>query len=285
MRQSRRVAYALGCLLLLAQCGAAQAQRADDSALELIDPKVLRVCADPHSLPFSNDKGEGFENKIAELFAAKLGKTLAYTWYPQSVGFVRNTLAAHRCDVIVGYPQGDELVQNTNAYYRTSYALVFRPGAGLDDLVSFADPRLQDKRIGVVAGTPPATLIAMHGLMLRAKPYPLVIDTRVEAPAESMVKDVASGAIDAGTLWGPLAGFYARQSSPPLRVVPLVQERMGDRLVYRITMGVRASDQNWKRTLNRMIQENQPVLNAILRDYGVPLLDEKDQPLAEPMTK
>ena len=110
----------------------AQALERPHSSLELVDPKVLRVCADPHNMPFSTDKGEGFENKLAELFADKLGKGLAYTWYPQATGFVRNTLAAHKCDVIMGVPQGDDLVQVTNPYYRTAYALVFKPGNDLD---------------------------------------------------------------------------------------------------------------------------------------------------------
>jgi quinoprotein dehydrogenase-associated probable ABC transporter substrate-binding protein len=251
-----------------------------DLSTELIDPQVLRVCADPHNLPFSNDKGEGFENKLAELIAAKLGKTLAYTWYPQSVGFVRNTLAAHRCDVIMGYPQGDDLVQNTNPYYRTAYALVFKAGGGLDGVESLDDARLKEKRIGIVAGTPPATNVAVNGLMLKAKPYPLVIDTRVDSSGEAMMKDLASGDIDAGVLWGPMAGYYARRLDPAARVVPLVKESSGPRLAYRITMGVRAADQNWKRTLNLLIQENQPAINALLAGFGVPLLDERDQPLA-----
>ena len=103
--------------------------RTSNPSIELIDPKALRVCADPHNLPFSNEKGEGFENKIAEILAKKLGKRLAYTWYPRRTGFVRNTLNAHRCDVIMGMPQGDDLVQSTNPYYRTTYALVFKPGS------------------------------------------------------------------------------------------------------------------------------------------------------------
>ena len=106
-----------------------------DAEFELVDPKVLRVCADPNNLPFSNEKGEGFENVIVELLAAKLDKRLSYVWYPQAIGFVpRNTLGAHRCDVIPGFPQGDELVQSTNPYYRTAYALVVRPGAGLSTI-------------------------------------------------------------------------------------------------------------------------------------------------------
>jgi quinoprotein dehydrogenase-associated probable ABC transporter substrate-binding protein len=259
----------------------AAAQRVDDLSTELIDPKVLRVCADPHNLPFSNEQGEGFENKIAELLAAKLGKTLAYTWYPQTTGFIRNTLGAHRCDVVIGFPQGDELVQNTNPYYRTAYALVFKPGSGLEGVTTLEDPKLKDKRIGVVAGTPPATNIAVNGLMGKVKPYHLVVDTRVESSAEAMTKDIASGEIDVGVLWGPLAGYYAKQSNPPLAVAPLIKEKAGPRLIYRVTMGVRAADQSWKRMLNGLIQENQTALSKLLISFGVPLLDEQDQPVTD----
>jgi quinoprotein dehydrogenase-associated probable ABC transporter substrate-binding protein len=250
-----------------------------DLQLELVDPKVLRVCADPNNLPFSNEKGEGFENKVSELLAAKLDKKLAYVWYPQATGFVRNTLGAHRCDLIPGFPQGDELVQSTNPYYRTAYALVIKPGTGLDDLDRLGDPRLVGKRIGIVAGTPPATYLAVNGLMRSAKPYPLVVDTRVDSSAQAMMRDLAGGEIDVGILWGPMAGYYARQANPPLRVVPLLKESGGPQLAFRIAMGVRATDQNWKRQLNRLIAENQPDLNRLLLSFGVPLLDERDRPI------
>jgi quinoprotein dehydrogenase-associated probable ABC transporter substrate-binding protein len=248
-----------------------------NAELELVDPKVLRVCADPNNLPFSNDKGEGFENRIAELLAEKLHKTLAYAWYPQATGFVRNTLGAHRCDLIPGFPQGDELVQSTNPYYRTAYALVIKPNSGLDDLDTLSDPRLKDKRVGIVAGTPPATYLAADGLMSKAKPYPLVVDTRVDSSATAMLRDLASGEIDVGVLWGPLAGYYAKQAVPPMRVRPLLKESGGPPLVFRIGMGVRPSDQNWKRLLNRLIAENRAELNRLLIGFGVPLLDENDQ--------
>src|SRR5215831_207596 len=150
----------------------AQGRGAAEEGLELVDPNVLRVCADPNNLPFSNDKGEGFENKLAELFAAKLGKKLAYTFFPQATGFVRMTLGSHRCDVIMGYPQGDEMVQNTNPYYQTAYAFVSKIGSPLEAVDTLADARLKDKRIGIVAGTPPATYFVADGLMEKAKPYP-----------------------------------------------------------------------------------------------------------------
>ena len=252
-----------------------------DAEFELVDPKVLRVCADPNNLPFSNEKGEGFENRIVELLAAKLDKALAYVWYPQATGFVRNTLGAHRCDVIPGFPQGDELVQSTNPYYRTAYALVMRPGAGLDDIDTLTDPRLRDRRIGIVAGTPPATYLAVNGLLPNAKSYPLVVDTRVDSSARAMMQDLASGEIDLGILWGPMAGYHARQANPPLRVKLLLKETGGPPLAFRIAMGVRATDQNWKRQLNRLIAENRADINRLLLGFGVPLLDDKDRPITD----
>ena len=255
----------------------AQINESGDLSIELIDPKVLRVCADPRNMPFSDEKGEGFENKLAELVAQKLGKSLAYAWYPQAPGFVRNTLGAYKCDVIMGYPQGNDVVQSTNPYYRTAYALVLRHGSGLDGIDTLGDPRLKGKRIGIVAGTPPATLLAANGLMTGAKPYPLVIDTRFDSSAAAMTQDLAAGEIDAGVLWGPMAGYYAMKANLPMTVVPLVKERGGPRLAYYITMGVRGADQDWKRQLNRLIAENQPTINRLLASFGVPLLDDKDR--------
>jgi quinoprotein dehydrogenase-associated probable ABC transporter substrate-binding protein len=273
-------------LLLGRDVAHAQIKEGGDLSIELVDPKVLRVCADPHNLPFSNDKGEGFENKLAELFAEKLQKKLDYTYFPQATGFVRMTLGAHRCDAIMGFPQGDDLVQGTNPYYRTAYALVVKQGSGLEEVATLEDERLKGKHIGIVAGTPPATNMAVNGLMANAKPYPLMVDTRLDSSAEAMIADLASGKIDAGILWGPMAGFHAKKANPPLRVTPLVKEKAGPRLAFRIGMGVRAADQNWKRLLNRLIQENQPAINRILLDYGVPLLDENDRPIgAETATK
>lgn len=266
--------HAAVCALALLAAPHAQAQAPGlGASVELVDPKVFRVCADPHNLPFSDEAGAGFENKIAALLAAKLGEPVSYVYYPQVIGFVRNTLNALRCDVVLGVAVGDDLVQTTNPYYRTTYALVFKPANGLDGVVSLDDPRLQGKHIGVVAGTPPATVMAHDGLMALAKPYPLTVDTRVLAPARTMADDVAAGRIDAGVLWGPMAGYYAQREEPHLTVVPLLKEN--ERMDFRIAMGVRRTDQDWKRKLNGLIAESRPEIDRILSEYGVPLLDEQ----------
>jgi quinoprotein dehydrogenase-associated probable ABC transporter substrate-binding protein len=275
--------FAIAFLATSARSVSAQDAEEPSSSIELVDPHVFRVCADPRDLPFSNQAGEGFENKIAELFAKKLGKSLAYAWYPGATGFVRNTLNAHKCDVIMGFPQGNDFAQVTNPYYRTAYALVSKPGGALEKVDSLDDPLLKGKRIGVVAGTPPSSYMAKKGLFASAKSYPLVIDTRTDSSSQEMIKDIEAGEIDAGVLWGPIAGYYAKKAK--LSVVPLVKEKGGPRLAYRIGMGVRPSDQEFKRLLNRMIAENQRAIDAILLDYGVPLLDENDRPIASASLK
>ncbi len=253
------------------------------AAGELVDPDILRVCADPSNMPFSDQSGEGFEDKLARIVAEGTGrKSVAYTWFPSINGFVRNTLGANRCDIIMGYAQGDELVQNTNAYYRSSYVLVYRKGGDLSGVDTLADPKLKDKRIGVVEGTPPTANMAKAKLMGRAKVYPLMIDTRaMPSMAELAMRDMQSGAIDAAVLWGPMAGYYAARSDVEMTLVPLIHEKGGQRMIYRITMGVRPSDQSWKRTLNTFIKENQPKIDRLLLDYGVPLLDERDQRITQ----
>jgi quinoprotein dehydrogenase-associated probable ABC transporter substrate-binding protein len=279
----RVLAYAVACCTVTAivapVASLGQGGGSIGEALELVDSNVLRVCADPNNLPFSNEKGEGFENKLAEFYAAKLGKRIAYTFFPQATGFVRMTLGSHRCDIIMGYPQGSELVQNTNPYYRTAYAFVSKAGSPLNGVDTLSDERLKDKRIGVVAGTPPATYFVADGLMTKAKPYPLMVDTRFDSSAVAMMNDVASGEIDAGVLWGPMAGYYASRANPPMHLALLLKDTGGPHLVYNISMGVRASDQNWKRQLNQLISENQPAINKLLLEFGVPILDEHDQPI------
>lgn len=256
--------------------------RGDDNkgSIELVDPHVLRVCADPNNLPFSNEKGAGFENKIAEFLAKKLGKELAYAFYPGATGFVRNTLNAHLCDVILGIPQGNDLVQPTNPYYRTTYALVTRAGGDLDGIAALDDPRLKAKphKIGLVANTPPGNILARQGLMGSVKPYPLMVDTRFDSSSAAMIRDLENGEIDLAVLWGPIAGYYAKNAKTRLIATPL-PETPGTRMAFRIAFGVRHSDQNWKRDLNQFIAQNKPELEKILLDYGVPLLDEDGKPI------
>ncbi len=277
-----RTALAAAAVLLLLPCVGARAQAPGlGASVELVDPHVFRVCADPRSLPFSDQAGEGFENKLAELFAKQLGKSISYTYFPLGIGFVRNTLNAFKCDVVMGWAQGDDLVQTTNPYYHTAYALIFKPGNGLDGVTSLEDPRLRDKRVGVVAGTPPATLMVRDGLMARAVPYELHIDTRYDSAPIAMFADLLSGKIDAGVLWGPMAGYYAKHAAAPVTVVPLLGEPPNAMMDFQIAMGVRHSDQAWKRTLNKLIAQNQPEIDRILTEYGVPLLDEQGK-LASP---
>jgi quinoprotein dehydrogenase-associated probable ABC transporter substrate-binding protein len=278
---TKLIAFAILALIGLALPGGAGAQDAQtEGSIELIDPHVFRACADPHDLPFSNEAGEGFENKIAELLAHKLGKSVAYVFYPDATGFIRNTLNAHRCDVVLGIAQGDDMVQPTSPYYRTSYVAAYRADGPLKGLESLSDPRLKTAKIGVIAGTPPVTFLATNGLLPQIKSYALVVDTRFDSPTHDMMNDLDSGAIDVALLWGPIAGYYATKAKAPTTVVPLLKEQDGPPMVYRIVMGVRHSDQNWKRTLNKLISESQSEIQAILHSYGVPLLDENDQPIS-----
>lgn len=249
--------------------GPAEAQLTD-----LVSQSAFRVCADPANLPMSSESGEGFENEIAEHFAEVLDRELQYTWFPMALGFLRNTLLNYRCDVIIGYAQGDEMVLNTNHYYTSAYVIVTRSDSDIADVDTIADPRLTDKRIGVVAGTPPASHAARHGLMKKAKGYDLMVDRRVESPNEDMIADLLEGEIDAALMWGPIAGPLVKAEGDALTMTPLLKEQGSPRLFYRITMGVRQGEDNWKRELNSLIRQEQEEIDAILTRYGVPLVDD-----------
>lgn len=257
--------------LLLAWLGSAAGQTTSG---EIIARSELRVCADPNNLPFSDDKGEGFENKIAELLGRELSLPVKYFWFPQIIGFARNGLLARRCDLVMGTVAGDEIMQTTTPYYFTSYMIVFRT----DKRLSFADlddPALKELHIGVISGTPPSDLLVRHSLMARARPYALTVDTRYQAPAHQMLTDIVAGAIDAGMLWGPFAGYYIRHDKLPLAMVQLQTEPGMPRLAYHIAMGVRNNEPDWRQRVDGAIQQHQDEITAILRDYGVPLLDEQ----------
>ncbi len=248
---------------------------------DLVDRSTLRVCADPANMPFTDEEGEGFENKIAELMAQKLGLPLDYTWFPQATGFYRMTLGTKRCDVVMGYVAGGDPVLNTNPYYRSAWVLITKKDGDLAAVDTLEDPKLKGRRIGVIAGSPPGDFLMRNGLMAMARPYALMVDRRYESPAETMITDIDSGAIDAGILWGPIGGYYAKKSGIPLSVTPLVKEKGDPALVYRITFGIRPGELNWKHQLNQFITDEQGAINRILLDYGVPLLDGQDRPIEQ----
>jgi quinoprotein dehydrogenase-associated probable ABC transporter substrate-binding protein len=245
----------------------------------------FRVCQDPNNLPFSNLKREGFENKIAELFAARLGWQVEYFSFPQRMGFIRNTLRfklpgeQYRCDIVMGVPERYEQVSATKPYYRSTYALVYPAGRGLDSVRSAADllalppERLQKLRIGLFDRSPAGEWLAAHGLLERGVPYRMLNADPDYYPGEIIEKDLVAGTIDAAVIWGPIAGFFAtRVKQPRLVVVPLASEK-GVKFDYAISMGVRHGEPGWKATIERLIAENQADIERILREYGVPLLD------------
>ena len=235
----------------------------------------LTVCGDPNNLPFSNDKLEGFENRIAQLIADEVGRPLHYRWWPQTVGFVRNTLQVRLCDLIMGITSVNEMVQNTNPYYRSVYVLVYRSDAP-QQIHSLKDPALKQLRLGVVAGTPPATLLARYGLIGQTRSYQRTVDTRHYSPAAEAVEDVAKGNLDLAVLWGPIAGYAAAHQSVPLTVVPLPANVDSVPLAFSVSMGIRHREKRWKHDLNAILAKLKPQIETILLEYHVPLLDASD---------
>jgi len=257
---------------------------ADASAADDYVGGKLHVCADPANLPFSNEKGEGFENKLVDLIAAKLGMTVVYTWLPQVVGHVARLPDARECDILMGYAQGAGTIEDTNPYYRTSYVLIYRKGdESLAGVASLSDPRLKNKTIGIVARTPPFSIMALNGLVANAKSFEGLGEDAAKA-AEDVIAAVASGEVDAGILWGPLGGYYARDAKVPLVLVPLAKEKAGPATVYGITMGLRPNEPELKHRLNKIIAENQADIYAMLHEYNVPLLDENGDLITPPPT-
>lgn len=270
MKKRHLISSLAAFFVLLAVSGTAAAEPEKAS--------TLRVCADPNNLPYSNAAGQGFENRLAELLAQSLGKKVEYTWWAQRRGFMRNTLHAGRCDVVMGLPSGFDEALTTHPYYQSSYALVYRKDSGYD-LHSLDDPRLHDLRIGVhLVGegiSPPAEMLARHGIIRNVVGYSIFGDYSRPNPPARLIEAIASGDIDVAVAWGPLAGYFAEQSTTPLAVVPLA-ESGNPALPFRfaISMGVRPADTQLRDTLDALLIEMQPEIHALLRQYGVPLVDE-----------
>lgn len=260
-------------VIVVALAACAGALPAFAQVADLRSHDQLRVCADPAAVPMSSEDGLGFENRIATLVGEKLDLPVAYTWFPQGSGFIRKTLRAGLCDVVIGYAQGDEMVLNTNHYYTSAYGIVTRKDSPLASVDMLEDPALKDHPIGVVAGTPPATNLARAGLAKNMRGWDLFVDRRVENPVGEMLAQVKSGDLGAAVLWGPLAGPMVKQD-PDLQFTPLLKETTGPKMFYRITMGVRLGEDEWKRQLNSLIRRNQADFDTVLRDAGVPILDD-----------
>ena len=280
-----RLRPAVAASLVLAAIVAAPSASADETRT------AFRPCIDPSNLPFANLKGEGFENRIAELFAQKLGLPVQNFAFPQRMNFIRNTLRYKlpgedfRCDVVMSVPAGYDQVSATTPYYRSTYALVYPKGKGLDNVRTGADLEalpagVRDKlRIGIYDKSPASMWVVKHGLEAQVQLYQMMSPDPEEYPGEIIERDLAQGKIDAAVVWGPIAGYYAKRvRNVDLVVVPLRSEP-GVKFDYEIAMGVRYGEPEWKASVQKLIAENQAAITAILREYNVPLVDERGDPI------
>lgn len=268
------------------------AARAADTPADDGKPDVLRVCQDPSNLPFSNTKGEGYENKIAELFAKKLGVKLEYYSFPQRLGFIRNTLkfklpsdSNYRCDLVMSVPEKFTEVATTRPYYRSTYALVYAAGRGLDgvktenDLLKLDPAKLKKLRIGVFDRSPASEWLNKVHLVEQGVPYQMMNARPDYYPGEIIDKDLASGKIDAAIAFGPIAGYYAKKVANPRMVVVPLKSQPGVQFDFAFSMGVRHGEPQWKALVEKLIEQNRGEIAAILRDYNIPLLNEKGDPI------
>lgn len=285
MRSSLLIsACAAAAFAIAGGCGAVPP--GDAPAGPAAQKRVLRVCADPNNLPFSNQREEGFENRIMELVAEDLGADLQYTWWAQRRGFVRNTLRAGECDVIAGVPSSFELAQATTPYYRSTYMFLYRTDRELD-IASLDDPRLGDLKIGVhlvgddYTNTPPAHALARRGHITNIVGYTLYGDYRQESPTSNIVTAVEKGEVDLAIVWGPIAGYFARSSSVPLTQRPVSPQIDLPFLpfVYDISMGVRRDEEEFLEELEGVLERRRPEIDAILSQYAVPRLDVEEEGL------
>jgi mxaJ protein len=248
-------------------------------------PRVLRVCADPNNLPFSDSAGRGFENRLAELIARDIGAEVRYTWWAQRRGFVRNTLGAGACDLIPGVPARFDPVATTAPYYRSSYVFVTRRDLQ-PAIESFDDPRLRRLTIGVhligddYANPPPLSALGRRGIVRNVRGYSIYGDYREPNPPARLVAAVARGEVDVAVVWGPLGGYFAGRSGVPLRVTPVRRQDDGPGVpfVFAIAMGVRREDTAMARVVGDVLARRRAEVRRILERYGVPLLGERDAP-------
>ena len=265
----------------------AQQVQPEQSAQQAQQPEAerhaLRVCADPNNLPFSNQKQEGFENKIAALVAREMNLPVEYTWWAQRRGFVRNTLKAGLCDVVVGMPSGYELALTTQPYYRSTYAFVYRKGRGLN-VTSFDDPVLRNVRVGVqligddFANAPPAHALTNRHIVENVVGYSIYGDYARANPPSQIIEAVARGDVDVAVAWGPLAGYFAKRQRVPLAVVPVSPQVDLPHLpfVFDISMGVRRGDNAMRDKLDEIINRDRAEIEKILDEYGVPRVGDSD---------
>jgi mxaJ protein len=237
----------------------------------------LRVCADPNNLPFSNNKGEGFENKAAVLLAKDLGKDLEYYWWPQRRGFIRNTLKAKNCDVVMGVPSSFDLAATTAPYYRSTYVFLQKTDAP-KKITSFDDPSLKNLRIGVhligddFANVPPASALTARGMIRNVVGYPIYGDYSEPNPPARLVEAVAKGDVDLAVVWGPLAGYVVKQEKLPLTVTPVSPQIDLPYLpfVFDISLGLRRGEPELKEQLENFLTKHREELDHLLENYGVP---------------
>jgi quinoprotein dehydrogenase-associated probable ABC transporter substrate-binding protein len=252
-------------------------------------PTVFRPCIDPSNLPFANTRGEGLENRIAELFAKKLALPLRSYAFPQRMNFIRNTLRYrlpgedYRCDIVMSVPAGYDQASATIPYYRSTYMLVYAKGRGLDAVRSAADldgvsPDARAKlTIAAYDRSPGATWLVKHGWESQVRIYPMLSPDPEQYPGEIIEKDLAQGKVDAAIVWGPIAGYFAKRvRNIELVLIPLKSEP-GVRFDYDIAMGVRYGEPEWKQTVETLITENRAAITGILREYNVPLVDERGE--------
>ena len=271
--RSRAVARVLSALLTIAACAEPPSRRA-------AEPPPLRACADPNNLPFTNAAGEGFENRIAELLADELGRPLEYTWWPQRRGFVRQTLRAGRCDLLLGVPADFELAWTTRPYYRSGYVFVTRAGA--PPIESFDDPALRSLRVGVqlvgddYANTPPAHALAERGMAAQLVGYSVYGDYSKPNPPARIVEAVARGDVDVAVVWGPLAGYFASRQPTPLRLTPVRPAMDFGYLpfTFAISLAVRRGDTALHAAVEAAMERRRGDVERILDEYGVPRVSE-----------